>query len=339
MNHDLSTSLQLRQLAQDLAESWQAVSKCTAHFLQLLREFDQRSAYLERGCVDTAQWLDAHCGISRVTAREKVRVARALSNLNLIAQSFSEGRLSCSQVRALTRLADVENERALLEMAAGCPASELEQRLRAMENGELLSCTDESGKAKHTLTKHVGDGDRVQFKIELSREDAGILTKALEVAKGEIRECGLSVSGAGDDAALSADALVLMARRTLSGCFRGSGKEGAVWFQPDLSEVALDEPAPEQSGPAHLVTVHVDESAVSGAGGHSDLPSSVVRRLLCDGALVGVSEDKDGVPLSVGRKSRTVPIGIRRALEARDRTCRYPGCNHGRWLDAHHVVH
>ena len=339
MNHDLPTSLQLRQLAQDLAESWHAVSKCTAHFLQLLREFDQRSAYLEWGCVDAAQWLDAHCGISRVTAREKVRVARALSDLNLIAQSFSEGQLSYSQVRALTRLANVDNEQALLEMAVGCPASELEQRLRAMENGELLSCTDESGKAKHTLTKHVGDGDRVCFKIELSREDASILTKALEVAKGEIRECGLGVSGAGDDAALSADALVLMARRTLSGCFRGSGKEGAVWFQPDLSEVALDEPAPEQSGPAHLVTVHVDESAVSGAGGHSDLPSSVVRRLLCDGALVGVSEDKDGVPLSVGRKSRTVPIGIRRALEARDRTCRYPGCNHGRWLDAHHVVH
>ena len=339
MNHNALESLQLRQLADDLADSWRAVSKCTAGFLRLLAEFDERGAYEEWGLVDTAQWLDAYCGISRVTAREKVRVARALSGLPLIAGSFSEGRLSYSQARALTRLADADNEEALLAMAEGRPASELEQRLRAMENGQLLEPKDGGGAARHRLVRHARDGDRVEFKVELSLEDASVLTKALEVVKGEIMECGLGVSGAGDDAALAADALVLMARRTLSGCFRGSGKEGAVWFLPDLSETALDDPPPEQAGPAHLVTVHVDEGAVSGAGGHSDLPSPVVRRLLCDGALVGITEDRDGVPLSVGRKTRTVPTGIRRALKARDRTCRYPGCNHGRWLDAHHVVH
>lgn len=53
-----------------------------------------------------------------------------------------------------------------------------------------------------------------------------MLVKALEVAKAEKRECGLGVSGDGDEAALSADALMLMTRRTLSGCFRGSGRRG-----------------------------------------------------------------------------------------------------------------
>ncbi len=179
----------------------------------------------------------------------------------------------------------------------------------------------------------------MRFRIELSQEDASVLVKVLELAKAELREYGPAVSGAGDEAALSADALMLIARRTLSGCFRGSAKEGAFWFLPDMKEAALDDPEPEQSGPAHLVTVHVDEKALSGNGGHSDLPVPVVRRLLCDGALVGLVEDKDGAPLSVGRKTRTVPVGIRRALEARDRTCRYPGCNHARWLEAHHIVH
>ena len=334
-----SNRVPLIQLADDLEESWRAVSKCTAEFLRLLLEFDRREAYREWGLADTAQWLDAKCGISRVTAREKVRVARALSNLDLIPKSFEEGFLSYSQVRALTRYADEDNEAPLLEMAMSCPASELEVRLRAMDNGELLNANDGQSTASHRLTRHDGEGDRVRFRIELSREDAGVLVKALEVAKAELLECGPAVSGAGDEAALCADALMLIARRTLSGCFRGSAKEGAFWFRPDMTEAVLDDPAPEQSGPAHLVTVHVDEKALSGNGGHSDLPVPVVRRLLCDGALVGLVEDPDGVPLSVGRKTRTVPVGIRRALEARDRTCRYPGCNHARWLDAHHVVH
>ena len=315
------------------------MSKCTAEFLRLLLEFDRRGAYLEWGLRDTAAWLDAKCGISRVTAREKVRVARALYELDLIPKSFEEGFLSYSQVRALTRYADINNEAPLLELAMPCPASELEVRLREMENGELLNPRDGEIKENHRLTRHDGEGDRVRFRIELSREDSEVLVKALEVAKAELRECGPAVSGDGSEAALCADALTLIARRTLSGCFRPSAREGAFWFQPNMTEAVLDDPAPEQSGPAHLVTVHVDEKALSGGGGHSDLPAPVVKRLLCDGAIVGLVEDKDGVPLSVGRKTRTVPVGIRRALEARDRTCRYPGCNHARWLDAHHVEH
>ena len=96
---------------------------------------------------------------------------------------------------------------------------------------------------------------------------------------------------------------------------------------------------PTSSNPAHLVMVHVEESVLRGEAGTSDLPTPAVRRLLCDGAVVGIVDDGDGSPLSIGRRTRTVPVRMRRALEARDRTCRYPGCHHGRWLDAHHVVH
>ena len=43
--------------------------------------------------------------------------------------------------------------------------------------------------------------------------------------------------------------------------------------------------------------------------------------------------------LKLSRKHRLVQPALRRALEARDRGCRFPGCSHERWLDAHHVVH
>lgn len=49
--------------------------------------------------------------------------------------------------------------------------------------------------------------------------------------------------------------------------------------------------------------------------------------------------ERDGEPLSVGRKTRTVPAATRRALRSRDRGCRFPGCEHRRFVDAHHIEH
>ena len=338
MHHHPTPQTPIFELAEELVKSWRGITRCTADFLRAVCEFDRRRGFEDWGYVDTAQWLDAECGISRVTAREKVRVARELEGVGKIAEAFADGALSYSKVRALTRLADQGNEGALLDLAMKCPASELEARLREMENGGALSSEDGEGKARHTLKRYEGSGDRVRISVELSREDAGVVMRALEVAKAEIALCELGGPRA-DDASLAADALLLMARRTLSGCFRGSAKASDTWFRPDMGEVALDDPTPEQSGPSHLVTVHVEESVLRGEGGTSDLPTPAVRRLLCDGAVVGIVDDGDGSPLSIGRRTRTVPVGMRRALQARDRTCRYPGCHHGRWLDAHHVVH
>ncbi len=54
MQTDASHRVPLTQLAEDLSESWRAVSKCTAEFLRLLLEFDRRGGYLEWGIRDTA---------------------------------------------------------------------------------------------------------------------------------------------------------------------------------------------------------------------------------------------------------------------------------------------
>ena len=63
------------------------------------------------------------------------------------------------------------------------------------------------------------------------------------------------------------------------------------------------------------------------------------RRLACDGAIVALLEDRKGIPLSIGRKSRTIPPGMRRALTARDGGCRVPGCTHTKFVDGHHIRH
>jgi hypothetical protein len=89
----------------------------------------------------------------------------------------------------------------------------------------------------------------------------------------------------------------------------------------------------------YQVVVHVDAPAVTGAEGRSDLPIETVRRLTCDGSIVEVTDGEGGEPLSIGRKQRTVPTAIRRALWSRDRGCTFPGCTHTRFVAAHHVRH
>jgi hypothetical protein len=88
-------------------------------------------------------------------------------------------------------------------------------------------------------------------------------------------------------------------------------------------------------GERYQVVVHADEAALSddGEGGceledGSALAPETARRLACDASVV-----RDG------RKSRTIPPALRRALRARDGGCRFPGCENRRFVDAHHVRH
>ena len=62
------------------------------------------------------------------------------------------------------------------------------------------------------------------------------------------------------------------------------------------------------------------------------------RRICCDAGVVRVTHASDGSVLDVGRRTRTIPPALRRALEVRDRGCRFPGC-HSRFCEAHHIRH
>jgi hypothetical protein len=69
------------------------------------------------------------------------------------------------------------------------------------------------------------------------------------------------------------------------------------------------------------------------------IAAETARRLACDASVVALIENDDGEPLNVGRKTRTISAPLRRALNARDRGCRFPGCANTRYIDAHHVEH
>jgi hypothetical protein len=99
-------------------------------------------------------------------------------------------------------------------------------------------------------------------------------------------------------------------------------------------------------GERQQIVVHVDaETLRDRSAGRCELEdgpalaAETARRLACDASLVEIVEDEAGEPLNVGRKTRSIPPALRRALKARDQGCRFPGCTHSRYVEGHHIRH
>jgi hypothetical protein len=103
----------------------------------------------------------------------------------------------------------------------------------------------------------------------------------------------------------------------------------------------------DSAGDRYLVNIHTDietlqadgDGAEANIDDRSHVPAATSRRLACDASLLHWLETAEGEPLSVGRKTRSIPPAIRRALQRRDGGCRFPGCTATRFVDAHHIVH
>jgi hypothetical protein len=96
----------------------------------------------------------------------------------------------------------------------------------------------------------------------------------------------------------------------------------------------------------HQVFVHLDQDVLGSEGSWvatlddgTRLPAESLRRLACDAGLVPTRTDETGALLDIGRRTRSIPSAIRRALWLRDRGCRFPGCGHKRFLHGHHIQH
>lgn len=104
---------------------------------------------------------------------------------------------------------------------------------------------------------------------------------------------------------------------------------------------------PPVAGERPHVTVTVDLRTLQGPShGTSELdhtgplPPEAAPRWACDASISRIVMRPKSEPLDVGRRTPVVPAPMRRAVVARDRRCRFPGCDHLHpWCDAHHVVH
>ena len=303
----------------------------TYELLVLLREFDDRITW-NNGFVSCAHWLHWRTGIALGAAREKVRVAHALATLPLVSATMQRGAISYAKVRALTRVATPENEASLLDFAQAGTAAQVERFVGAWRRVDRVAAAEADMRhlGRH-LSTSVDDDGMVVIRGRLTPELGAVVQRALEAAADRLfREAqgapkAERVADEVTPAQRRADALGLMAEAALASDL-DRGCSG------DRYQVVLHVETPPDATPQDLAGVlELDHGAL-----HVSAETS--RRLSCDAAVVRMEHDGDGAILDVGRKTRTVPPSIRRALQARDRSCRFPGCT-ARRCDAHHVEH
>ncbi|TML12367.1 MAG: DUF222 domain-containing protein, partial [Actinobacteria bacterium] len=304
--------LSLDELEDQIATLASHIYAGTCRWLELVAELDRRGGFA--GC-SVAEWLAWRCALSPRSAREHVRVARRLAELPLIHEAFGCGELSYARVRALTRVAEPEDERELLELARHLTAAQLERAVRAYRHVTAAEADDLHAIA-YAGYSWQQDGSLV-VRARLAPEDGALFVRVLEASRERLaeREPSAERGSAEPRRPTAAEALLAMAEASLAGRVDRSG------------------------GERYQVVVHVD----AGEGGSTledgpALARKTAERLACDASLVEIVE-RNGKPLSVGRRTRTIPPSIGRALQGRDGRCRFPGCENRRFLHAHHIRH
>jgi hypothetical protein len=317
------------------------ISADSARWLELVGEFDRREGWGGSGCRSTAEWVAWRCALTPRSAREQVRVARAIFELPLIREAFGRGELSYSKVRALTRVADSEAEADLLELARHATAAQLERMVRAARR-VTAAAADEAQRESYLRWYWDDDNGCLHVDAKLPPEDGAIFLRALEAARDSLAQLRDDRSDAPNGSAepppaspapppspTNAESLTALSEAALARPPTGltGGERYQLLLHVDAATLATDAPGASVSGPG----------ACAIADGPGISPETA-RRLACDSSVVAIRE-RDGAAIGVGRRSRSIPPSVRRALVARDDRCQFPGCERHRFVDAHHIVH
>ena len=325
------------------------VAAATCRWLLLVAQFDRRQGWRQFGLWSTARWLSHHAGIARRTAVEQVRVARALAAFPQLAEEMAAGRLSYSQVRAISRLPrDGEDGLVadLIRVAQHGSAAQLEVMLRGVKTADQLT--------------HGGRPDEEYLRIGWTATAQRRVSARLDAEGGEVVKRALDELGRVEQLS-TAQALVRMAEIALAGLGDGTsntrtlrGDERAaivVHIDADTypagegddpadvpSRSAPSDPAPRSAERVPAVrSAERDDRPVGRIATGPGLPRRVVERLACAARVRVFVHDGQGSPLDVGRTRRLVTDRQFRALLQRDGGCVFPGCGSTRGLQAHHV--
>ena len=159
-------------------------------FLKLLAEFDDNHGWWGDGIKSFAHWLNYMIGLNEVVAREKVRVARALSDLPLIDEAFRLGKLSYSKVRAITRIGTPNNQDFLLMIAEYGTASHIEHLARKYRLCQRLDAEvdpDELWKKDRAFYYRIDEDGMYLFEGRLPAEEGAVIIKAIDMMRKAIR--------------------------------------------------------------------------------------------------------------------------------------------------------
>ena len=371
---DAPAVVPLERLEAQICELAGHLTAATCRFLMLLADFDARRGWASWDMNSCASWLSWKCQMSSGTAREHVRVARALRDLPVIRAEFAAARLSYAKVRALTRIATPATEAGLAEIAGPMTGNQLERFARA--HRQVTSADDAAARIRRRLTWRFEDDGSLAGTFRLPPLAGAVLLKALRAAAGDLehphgvedgdvsaetpaaRERPAANGGEQPTVTSSslADALLVIAEAFLAGQVAAADNPDVyqvivhvgtdVLAQGDpvggtdgqLGEtpagVSAETPADSRPVPGHLA----DPARCHVEDGPA-IGVSTAQMLACTAILSWMRHDHDGTLLDVGRRRRRPTAALRRAARERAHCrCRFPGCE-SRRVDLHHIQH
>jgi hypothetical protein len=160
------------------------LTAATCQFLLLIADFDARQGWASWEMPSCAAWLSWKCQIASGTAREHVRVARALGGFPRIRGEFAAGRLSYAKVRALTRIATPGTEADLVAMATPMTAGQLERFAQA--HRRVTRAEEEDVRSRRKLTWRIEEDKAFAFTGYLPPEAGAVVLQAIRAARSDL---------------------------------------------------------------------------------------------------------------------------------------------------------
>lgn len=311
---------ELGKLQDEVAHLFAEVHALTYRALVKLALFDKLNYWA--GYQSCLHWMNFRLGISFTTAREHLRVARALGGLPAISAAFSTGVLSYSKVRSVTRIANAKNDDELAHLASAGTAGQVDKVVRACRKHSVAvakSHVEERGMVFGV------DNDGMFFvKARLMVDEGVRFASLIEQFASRDRERGV---GARRADALTAICEIVEASDTASHVAEYTHQKSRTELVVHVDREVLSDPSAD--GRAQIEGTRAELISVA---------AETVRRVSCDSSVVEMEHDAKGHVLDVGRRSRKMSTPLRRAILERDRGCRFPGCPN-QFVDVHHVKH
>ncbi|WLP92133.1 HNH endonuclease signature motif containing protein [Gordonia sp. NB41Y] len=343
------------------------ITAMTAQFLAYLAEFDKRRAWADAvGVTSCVHWLSWRTGISRRTAHEYLRVARALAELPLVTEAFGQGRLSYSKVRAITRVATPIRERELVNIAMASTAKQVEDLVRATRtidrrrSGERSEFTQSTGSWKWhddgslSVSMHLTAGDAAQFLAGVTRAEYertrvdGDPDLPLDL---EDPETAAAYEQVAETVTEPTNRYERIQRDKQLWRNVPSEIAPAVLVMAGIAQSSIEVPelAPTAEVIVHMGDDHLTPTLAKGDGTDTGLvdphlehgpalSEAEAAELACSAAVREVTHDRNGAVLNFGRKRRRPTLTQIKAIVQRDHTCQTPGCERTGHLHIHHVV-
>src|ERR1700737_2867499 len=296
-----------------------------AVFATGVRRFDKSGEYKADGALSLTAWLRWKCKLSGGAALERVEIARQLEKLPKTEAAFANGALGYQHVAVMARAAEHvgaaavrKEEASLLQVAQTMDPGQFTAVAKNFEHRvDAAGALAEANHAYQRRYFHIGEpvDGLVRLDGVLDAEGGATLRTALQAFMKPIKDDARSFGQR------SADALMDLCRHG-----SGSKRDGAGPRPQLIIRASLDTLAGTRGAPA---------GELEGGG---TVPAETVQRYACDSALVRMT-GRTELDHELNHASRTLPASTRRALEARDRHCVFPGCTRPPiWCDGHHLV-